>query len=181
MSDPLYSYPLRVDSLPARKPTRFDLTPDTDALARIAEALAILGIDKLRFRGELRPAGRRDWILEADLGATVRQACVVTLAPVSTRIEEAVTRRYLSSFTEPEGEEVEMPDETIEPLPAVIDPGAVMIEALALALPPFPRADGAEFDGAEAVAPGAEPITDADVTRPFAGLAELMKKRPPDN
>src|SRR5690606_27061560 len=85
---------------------------------------------------ELRPAGRRDWLLEADLEAEVTQACVVTLAPVTARIAETVVRRYVAGLAEPEAEEAEMSDETVEPLPAVIDAGAVMVDALALAGPP---------------------------------------------
>ncbi len=45
----------------------------------------------------------------------------------------------------PTDDEAEMPeDDTAEPLPEVIDPGAVMFEALALALPDYPRAPKAE-------------------------------------
>ncbi|MCB2116697.1 MAG: DUF177 domain-containing protein [Rhodobacteraceae bacterium] len=176
MTEPAVSHPFRVDALPARKPTRFDLVPDTHARTRLAEALDILSIDALRFRGELRPAGKRDWILDAVLVADVTQACVVTLEPVPARIEEEVTRRYVADLPAPTSDEIEMPDETVEPLPVVIDAGAVMIEALTLALPPFPRAPGAAFAGAFATRPGAEPLTETEVRRPFAGLADLMKK-----
>jgi hypothetical protein len=50
-----------------------------------------------------------------------------------------------------------------------------MSEALALALPLYPRAPGAEFQEAAASAPGAAPLT-RESTRPFAGLADLWKK-----
>lgn len=174
--DAPFSHPFRVAALPARKPTRFDLRPGAEAMAAIAGALGLLGLEGLRFRGELRPAGRQDWVLEADLEATVTQACVITLAPVPARIAEAVVRRYAAGLVESLPEEVEMPDETVEPLPAVIDAGAVMVEALALALPPYPRAEGAEFGSAEAHPEGAPPLSDEDATRPFAGLAGLLNK-----
>ncbi len=78
----------------------------------------------------------RDWRLEAKLGATVVQPCVVTAEPVTTRIDDPVTRRYLAQMPEPQGDEVEMPeDDSAEPLPDVLDLSAVMAEALALALP----------------------------------------------
>lgn len=172
-----FSHPFRVASLPARKATRFDLRPGETALAAIAGALGLLGLEALGFRGELRPAGRRDWLLEADLEATVTQACVVTLAPVTSRIAERVVRRYVADLPEPEAEEAEMADETVEPLPAVIDAGAVMVEALALALPPYPRAEGAEFAAARAHPDDASPLDDEETTRPFAGLADLIRKR----
>ncbi len=176
-SDPTaYSHPYRVADLAARKATRFDLSPDPDMRRRIAEQLGIVAVDKLRFRGELRPQGRGDWVLEATLGATVTQPCVITLAPVTTRIEEAVTRRYLADMPEPEGEEVEMPeDDSAEPLLAVIDAGAVLTEALTLALPLYPRAEGAQLGATRFTEPGAEPLED-EALKPFAGLADLMKK-----
>ncbi|WP_413873635.1 YceD family protein [Albidovulum sp.] len=172
-----FSHPFRVAALPARKATRFDLRPGDTALAAIAGALGLLGLGALNFRGELRPAGRRDWLLEADLEATVTQACIVTLAPVTSRVTERVIRRYVADLPEPEAEEVEMADETVELLPGVIDAGAVMVEALALALPPYPRAEGAEFAAAEARPEGASPLDDEETTRPFAGLADLIRKR----
>jgi uncharacterized metal-binding protein YceD (DUF177 family) len=173
---PAYSHPLRPADLAARKPTRFSETPDTGQCADIAAELGIEAVRKLTFKGELRPAGRRDWTLEADLGATIVQACIVTLAPVTTRIEETVVRTYLSELPEPVGDEVEMPeDDTIEPLPAIIDIGAVMIEALALALPLYPRAPGAELGETAVTEPGKPVMTDEDA-RPFAGLADFFKK-----
>ena len=100
------------------------------------------------------------------LGATVTQACVVTLAPVITRIEETVTRRYLADMPEPEGEEVEMPeDDSAEPLPVIIDPGAVMIEALALwRCRSIPARQGRNW--ARAALPN--PARNRSVTRPEA-------------
>lgn len=173
----LPSLPFRVAALPARKPTRFDFRPGAEERAAIAAALGLVAVAELRLRGELRPAGRRDWLVEAELGAEVTQACVVTLAPVTSRIDEPVSRRYLADFVEPDAEETEMADETIEPLPEVIDIGAVAVEALALALPPYPRAAGADFAGATALPSGAEPIADEETTRPFAGLADLLRDR----
>ena len=151
----------------------FALEPDAPSRAAIASELGIVGLKKLRFTGTLAPSGRRDVTLEADLGATVVQECVVTGAPVTTRIEEEVTRRYLSDWIEPEGDEVEMPeDDSAEPLPAVIDVEAVMAEALALALPLFPRAEGVEPVEVSVAEPGQEPMTDEDA-KPFAGLRAL--------
>ncbi len=171
-----YSHPFRIADLAARKPTRFDLCPGAEARARIAAALGILSLDTARLQGELRPAGRHDWTLDARLTATVTQACIVTLAPVTTGIDETVVRRFLAEMPEPEGDEVEMPeDDSQEPLTGTIDAGAILVEALALALPAYPRAEGAELGSLTAAAPGAEPLDD-EAVRPFAGLADLMKK-----
>ncbi|WP_102223603.1 YceD family protein [Acidimangrovimonas sediminis] len=179
MTEPLpVSLPLRVADLPARKPKRFDLRPEGADLELVARLVGADAVRKLSFTGELRAEGRHDFVLEGRLGATVVQPCVVTLAPVTTRIEEEVFRRYLADMPAPSdmGDEVEMPeDDSAEPLPEVIDPAAVMIEALALAMPLYPRADDAALDTADYGPPGTAPLTD-DAVKPFAGLAALRKK-----
>jgi uncharacterized metal-binding protein YceD (DUF177 family) len=152
------------------------ITPEAPAREAIAAALGISAVKKLRFDGVLAPLGKRDWQLTGTLGATVVQPCVVTLAPVTTRIDEPVTRRWLADWQEPTGDEVELPDEVdSDPLGPEIDIGAVLVEALALALPAFPRAEGAELGEAVYTRPGEAAMTDADA-RPFAGLAGLRGK-----
>lgn len=174
--DPIFSHPFRATGRAQRRPSRFDIRPDDAAQARIAGALGLLALDSLRFKGALTPQGRRDWLMEARLTARVAQPCVVTLAPVVTEIAEDVRRRYVADLPEPEGEEIEMPeDDSVEALPSVIDAGAVMIEALSLALPLYPRAAAAELGAAEFAPPGAAPLTDK-ARRPFSGLADLMRK-----
>ena len=122
---------VRLDQ-PGRGPVEFALEPEAEARAALAERLGIDALRKLRFTGMLTPRGA-DWHLEATLGATAVQPCVVTLAPVTTRIDEEVVRRYLDDVPPlPPGDEIEMPqDETVEPRPAALDLGAVMAEALA--------------------------------------------------
>jgi uncharacterized metal-binding protein YceD (DUF177 family) len=173
---PSLQHPLRSGALSPRKPTRFDLRPDEPTRVAMAAALDLIELPSFRFRGELRPSGRNDYLLEAELTAAVVQPCSVTLAPVPATISDTVRRSYLSSWQEPEGDEVEMPeDDTQEPLPEVIDLGAVAIEALALALPLYPRAPGVALGEAVFAPPGSEPLREADL-KPFAGLAALRDR-----
>ena len=170
---------LRVADLPQRRATRFDLEPTAQEMAGIAADLGLDGLRKLRLTGEVRPSGKADWHLEARLGATVMQPCVATLAPVTTRIEEPVVRRFLSDMplAEEFDGEVEMTeDDSIEPLGPVIDLWAVMCEALTLALPLYPRAEDAPQARDTVVSEaGVDPLKDEDL-KPFAGLADLKKK-----
>lgn len=179
MSDHIpYSHPFRRAALAQRKPTRFDLVPGPDDRTAIAAYLGILDLPAVRLRGEIRPVGRSDFVLEADLEAQVVQACIVTLTPVPGRLKEKVVRRFMADWKAPEGDEAEMPDDdTTEPLPEVIDAGTILTEALALALPLYPRAEGATFEGLVKGADGSEPLTDEKI-KPFSGLADLFKKKP---
>lgn len=166
---------LRVSDL-AAKPHRFALRPEPSDLKAWAAELGLEGLRKLSFTGDVRPAGKRDWQLNARLGATIEQTCAVSLAPVRTRIESEVTRRFVSELDMPDAPELEMPeDDSIEPLGAWIDPEAVMIEALSLEIPPYPRADGVTFEDAQFAATNVVPLTD-ETAKPFAGLAGLRDK-----
>ncbi|WP_375262835.1 DUF177 domain-containing protein [Palleronia sp.] len=167
---------IRLTGTRAREPHEFDLRPGEDARAALAAEFDLSALRKLRLAGRLVPAGKRDWRLEATLGATVVQPCGVTLEPVTTRIDEEITRHYMADWTAPDTAEQEMPDETEdEPLPAVLDLMTVITEELSLAIPAFPRAEGADAIEAEARPEGAEPIRDED-TRPFAGLRDALSR-----
>jgi len=171
LSDTPHIY--RIADLPTRKPTHFSIAPDAAARKALASDLDVPEVRKLRFEGSIAPTGGTDWVLTGQLGATVVQSCVITLAPVTTRIEEQVNRTYVAHLPEPEAAEVEMPeDDSVEPIPAVIDLNAVMAEALSLAIPAFPRADGAELGAAVYAADGVAPLTD-EAAKPFAGLQAL--------
>lgn len=168
---------LTVAELPARKPYRFDLRPDAAVLARLAADLELIDLRKLRLHGTLEAEGRDAWRLSAELGATAVQPCVVTLEPVTSRIDTPVSRLFLRDYALPDTEgEIEMPeDDSAEPLGKVIDLMAVIRESLALALPDYPRAEGAELEETAFAPPGAAPMSDEDV-KPFASLADLKAK-----
>ncbi|WP_281967936.1 YceD family protein [Roseovarius nanhaiticus] len=170
---------LRVAELPKGTTLSFDIVPDEDARRAMAQELGVLGLRKVAFRGTLAPMGRRDWRLVAQLGATATQECVVTLQPVTSRIDTQVERRFLSDMPRPAELEptpddgIEMPqDDTEEPLGEVIDLARVLIEALALSLPDYPRKEDAEPARVMAAPPGEAPLDD-DAVKPFAGLAAL--------
>jgi uncharacterized metal-binding protein YceD (DUF177 family) len=167
---------LRVSDLSQNAATPFLIQPAAADLSAMAQALDLSGLRKVRFTGEVRAHGAEDWLLSGRLGATAIQPCAVTLAPVTTRIDEPVRRLYLRDYVEEEAPEAEMPeDDETERLGAWIDPEAVMIEALSLALPLYPRADGVALSETVLTEPGVAPLT-AKAMKPFAGLAALKDK-----
>ncbi len=167
------SHIVRLADLPNRKRTHFTIEPDAAGRAAIAQTLGVPTLRKLRMDGDLIPLGKRDWRLEAKLGATVIQDCVVTLDPVTTRIDENIARTYTSNYEDPDASEVEMiDDDTTDPLPETLDLVAVALEALDLSIPAYPRKDGAETGTAVFTEPGKAAMTDEDA-RPFAGLGAL--------
>ncbi|MDO5631018.1 MAG: DUF177 domain-containing protein [Paracoccus sp. (in: a-proteobacteria)] len=173
MSDPtIFSHRLRVAHLNPRGDNDFDLRPDPDQRAAIAQELGLLGLPALHMSGRIRPEGNDSWLLTARMDARVVQPCVVTLEPVETAISDDLRILYSPHATMPDEAETEVPDQDIEPLGQYIDTGAAMIEALSLSLPLYPRADGAALDTAPA-----QPEQDETRQRPFSGLADLLKPR----
>ena len=169
----------RVSGLSGRKATRFRFAPDAAQRAEIAGTLDLIELAALDMTGEIRPEGRGNFRLEARLTAQAVQPCSVTLAPVPARITDDVLRLFLADFKYPTEDEAEVPeDDTTEPMPETIDLALIATEALALALPLYPRAPGASLGSQVFAPPGATPLTD-EVLKPFAGLAGLaqaMKK-----
>lgn len=187
MSDPmakpaeLPSQPYRSALVSGRKTLRFTFAPDEAARAQMAQVLGLLELPEFAFKGEIAPMGRADVVLRAELTGLVVQPCSITLAPVRSRVKDSVERHYRAEYIEPQGDEVEIPEDDADPMPEIIDVAAVALEALALALPLYPRAKGAELGEAVFAAPGVAPLKSDDL-KPFAGLAGLAErmKKPED-
>jgi uncharacterized metal-binding protein YceD (DUF177 family) len=147
-----------------------DIAPTEAEAAALARLMGARAVRKLRLRGRLAALPGGGWRLDARLGATVVQTCVVSLDPVTTRIDQPVARSWLPRAAPGAAEIVIDPDEDdeIEPLGERIDLGLVAVEALALALPPYPRKPGASL--------GEIAAAEEDAPKPFAGLAALRGK-----
>ena len=171
-----FSRPIEVERLRANAAFTFDEAPRAAEAEAVREYLGLNGLRKMRFQGEILPLGKRGWQVSGTLGASITQSCVVTLEPVKTRLDVPVSLRFL-----PESEiEYDTPEDTleddIEPLGPVIDLGQLAVEALALAMPDYPRSEAAaEPVHVSAIPDGAAPIKDEE-TKAFAGLAALRGK-----
>jgi uncharacterized metal-binding protein YceD (DUF177 family) len=136
--------------------------------AALARRFSLLALDRLEAAVRLEPLAGGLIRLTAELSADVVQACVVTLEPVASRIEEAFTLLYGAAAA---AGEVTLSGEAelVEPLAGgTLDVGEAVAQQLSLAIDPFPRA------------PGVEPPAPAPETMPnspFAGLAKWKRKR----
>jgi uncharacterized metal-binding protein YceD (DUF177 family) len=155
----------------------FEIRPEPAEAVALARLMGAISVRRMRFAGKLVALASRGWQLKARLGATVVQPCVVTLDPVTTRIDQDVARRYLPATGETPVELAIDPgeDDEVEPLGPRIDLGLVAIEALALALPAYPRSPGATLTPGSFAARDARASGEAE-TKPFAGLAALKDK-----
>ena len=159
-----------------------EITKQIEATAGERSALAalfgLLAIDRLA--AELRLVRAKGGALVRVAGqfqAEVTQSCVVSLAPVSSRLEDSFALRYSSrgEDAQVEAEVFVDPDQDDPPEPVPpggIDLGVAVAEQLALALDPYPRAEGVELEGDQWVG---GPADGQDRPNPFAALASLTK------
>lgn len=165
---------LRVAHLSPTRPNEFDIVPDEKARAQIAAGLDLLDLPELRFSGAIRVSGADDWALSGKLTARVVQPCAITLEPVPSAISEDVELIFSPHIATPTEEEVEMGDDSIEPLGQWIELGDIALESLSLALPTHPLAPGASLaDGTDDPDMAGD---ESDRRKPFAGLADLLKR-----
>ena len=158
-------------------PLSFDVSLPSSVLDGLATEIGALSVRKFRMTGVLRRTGSDALELTADLGATVTQTCVVTLAPLRTRLDFPL-RRLFAKDAEPVAADYhisEDEDVDIDPLTSVVDLLQIAREELILALPAYPRTPDAELAARMATPPGATP-DDPEQDRPFAALAALKAK-----
>lgn len=167
------AFRFRVAQLNPHRPIPVDIRPDDGLLRQLAQELDVTRIESLRLDGRLSAQGDQDWMFTGHVSGVVIQPCVVTLEDVVTSIEEDIRRIWVHDYQHPQDDEMEMGDEEVDPLGAVIDMGDVLSEALSLALPQYPRLEAVpEPDAAPQEASG-----DEGKRKPFADLATLLQKR----
>lgn len=176
---PEFSRPLRADQV-GREPKRRHLEANPAECARLAERLGLAEMKSLAADVELvrRGGGRID--LAGEFDAEFVQLCVVTLEPLPARLHESFAAEFIELPEEAESAAAETvvafgdgdPPEPVRG--GFIDLGEVVVQELAVAIDPYPRAPGAIADW-----PGkaAEPEPPGSGRRPFAALDPTRKDR----
>jgi uncharacterized metal-binding protein YceD (DUF177 family) len=145
--------------------------------AAVARRLGILAVDRLAAELTVTNLGDRLFRVEGRWEAAVQQACVVTLEPVPARLEGRLEASYEAGGDAGSGagDEVLVDPEAEDPaevLPAEgVDLGELVVQELAVALDPYPRAPGAELPAEY------QPSGSAEDQGPFAALKALKVKK----
>ena len=154
----------------------------------LARRFGIVSIENLTAKLHLKQEKPNQFIkITGPFEATITQNCVITAEPVTTTITENLESWYANpdqivslekarrEKAIKDGEEIPMLEEHEDPEPfneGFIDLGELVAQHLSLSIPPYPRADGAEYDGPILDAGEQEPAFD----NPFAKLAEWKDK-----
>ena len=91
---------LEVRHLVQNRGVSFDIKFSRAIISDLIQKLNLITLRKATFIGTILPINDGDWILSGRLGASVDQACSLTLVPVRTRIELPVIRNFRKSFLE---------------------------------------------------------------------------------
>ncbi len=157
---------------------------------RLAKWLKVEALPALCAAGSIEAAqGAIDVIVRGRITGEVVQRCVVTLAPLTERLDIAFDRRYSARLSDEWGgygaetEEIFLDLESepvVDPLPAGgLDLGAVIAEELALHIEDYPKSPALTPPEltASAVVPTAMAEGQGDSpARPFSGLAARLSK-----
>jgi uncharacterized metal-binding protein YceD (DUF177 family) len=163
---PEFSRPIRL-GLDSRD-VALDATP-AECAALVAR-FGILGIGNLSARIRLEPETGGSIRARGMLVAEVEQACIVTLDPVRQWVQAPIDLRLLNEGESPGDDDPDSPDE-IETSGGMVDLGEAVAEQLALALDPYPRAEGAALPAFD---PPEEPEPEPPAKpNPFAALGKL--------
>jgi hypothetical protein len=147
-----FSRPVSLEPWP-RDGIAFDVAASGAERAAVARRLDVIEVAQLRGEGRIaREAGTGILHLLGRLRAEVVQLCVVTLEPLPVTVDQPLDRRFLTlGGPGPTGKaaEVEVDPLVEEPEPVAggrLDLGELLVEELALALDPYPRAAQPEID-----------------------------------
>ncbi|WP_025898493.1 YceD family protein [Sneathiella glossodoripedis] len=178
---------LKVDRV-KREPLTFSFAADEQERSDLANRLGILELKSLEASGEIKRKGARDLLeLTGRIKAEAVQACVVSLEPVPQEIEEEFSLCYTFNKEDTVLEEAEyVVNKNEEDLPELVEGGQIdlvlaVAEQIALALDPYPRAEGAELSG-EMKKHLLEPEDEVEgeteeVYKPFANLKDLLNRK----
>lgn len=139
-------------------------------LQAIAQALDILKVASLSTNYRINAIAGNGYRLRGAITASVEQACVVSLEPVSGKVEAPYEVEFFAAVdVKDDGEEASILEGTdIEVLEhGIIPVGRIVYETLSASLDPYPRRPDAEFNWEDPKAKDPEKVS------PFAALSKL--------
>lgn len=177
--EPLAHWSHRIADIPERG---LDVEREATALelAALAATLELPAFLLLKVSYRVGPIGAGRYRVKGELSAAATQACIITLEPVHTDINESFEEEYwpeelltksrrCEETEEREALAVSAPEAIRQ---GVIEVGRLIYEQLSTAIEPYPRAPGATFAWCES---GGEAGKDKS-NNPFAFLAVLKDK-----
>jgi uncharacterized metal-binding protein YceD (DUF177 family) len=179
---PAISHPIIVSKLPKDGMTVRFLASEPERAA-LALHLAIPAVERLEAEVVVKSWRGEGVKITGRLTADVVQSDVVTLEPLSQKVDEDIELVFLpehsrlARMVQPQDGELHL-DPDGDDIPETyagdrIEFGSVLAEALALGLNPYPRAEGASFESFDT-----DPEPEVGKISPFATLRKLKPDAP---
>ncbi len=133
-----------------RQEVREHIVADDAERRALAARFGLIALESLAADVRLRRHGKGPLVeVSGRWSAEVVQACVVSLEPVRSKLEESFTSFYSSELETSEEILIDIDaDDPPEPIgPEGIDIGEAVAQQLALALDPYPRLTGVQLPG----------------------------------
>jgi len=182
--EPEFIREVEVASLKGQK-TDLAISATAEEETALAKRFGVDGISNLKAQVTLTPFASGNKIaLKAQFSADIAQTCVVTLEPLTNRIEGEFFTEFVQRAFSGDADEIDFAiDDDDPPEPIVegrIEFGELIAQNLGLLIDPFPRAPGAVF-GALSIGED-EPEGDSQMLRdgrpnPFAVLEKLKTQK----
>ncbi|GAA3077362.1 DUF177 domain-containing protein [Rhizobium viscosum] len=155
LSEIPFSYPVKVGHISAN-PVEVRMSADKDELKALAESWNVVSVDNLHADLQINRWKRDGIRVKGRVQAKIVQSCIITLEPVESEIDESFEQIFVPENSKlarhPANDTGEMVLDPDGPdLPEVfagdtIDAGEVVAEFAALAIDPYPRKEGVEFE-----------------------------------
>jgi uncharacterized metal-binding protein YceD (DUF177 family) len=169
-----YISKIGIYGLETEKKIEFTLSFNDNELVQIKKGLNLISIRKTSMSGRIIATAANQWHLKAKIGATIVQESVLSLKPVTTRIDDSVDRRIIKGRDNAvQKSELELNEDHF--IEHELDLGAIFFESIALSIPIFPKEKGESFEDKIFTAKGIDPLTD-DRISPFFILNKLKEK-----
>ncbi|HEX4296337.1 MAG TPA: DUF177 domain-containing protein [Rhizomicrobium sp.] len=165
MSDFPISHPYELGRL-SLAGDKIVLAPTQEEYARIAQWAGVDAMESFKATIEIKKLTPTRFSYDAAFEADIVQSCVVTLDPVRSHIEGSVVRDlFLTQTTSFEVDVAPVDEDGREEIASLrYDLAAPVLEELVLAIDPYPRAPGVEFES---------PVAEDKPEHPFAALKGL--------
>ena len=179
---PKIAEPLEVSSI-GSAPVDHQVRTTEESRRQLATAWGVLEVPQLT--ADLTIERKKDGVVlvNGTVNGEIVQECVVSFQPVRQRIDEVVESRFTERPSEGHADQrpgaeihVDVAAETPDPLrDGRLDIGTVILEHAALAIEPYPRAEGAEI-------PEKYARKNGDFAEsPFAKLSQLVDPKEPNS
>ena len=143
----------------------------------LLELTKILEIEELRsfsFKGQFIRSSKTDYLLHLSFKATLVQLCVVTLRPVKTKINHKFDQLFSVVKEATKRKNVSFNYDAIdkEHILNEVNIGDIVLEALSLEIPLYPKIQGANFKGLTITKAGMKPL-EVISNNPFNSLKKF--------